>query len=174
MLDLHGEDLKLSRGSHQSPQQGLCVMELASLLAGERFSDHPASVCPVIGSVMRSYNDASNDVRRADLYPYAARILGTRSTLEVSERRRERVIAWAREGRVTRRLPRWRAGSGLPEACRKTAGAIAMGAIRHHNDRTHERVLALLDELIEIGRPPDPGAEPALASEEAERELLAV
>lgn len=151
-------DIKLSRGSHQSPKQGLCVMELASLLAGERFSDHPASVCPVIGSLMRSYNDAISDERRQDLYPYAARILGTRSTVEVAERRRSRIVDWAREGRSTKRLPRWRASHAFPEPCRKTAGAIAMSAIRQHNDRTHERLLALIDELVAIGQPPDPEA----------------
>lgn len=157
MADLPANEIKLSRGSHQSPRQGLCVMELASLLAGERFSDHPASVCPVIGSLMRSYNDAVSDERRQDLYPYAARILGTRSTVDVTERRRARIVEWAREGRP-RRLPRWHARRALPEPCRKTAGAIAMGAIRHHNDDTHARLLALIDELVEIGRPPDPEA----------------
>jgi hypothetical protein len=156
--------IKLTRGSHQSPRHGLCVMELASLLAGERFSDHPASVCPVIGSVMRSYNDAVSDPRRQDLYPYAARMLGTRSTTEISELRRARIIAWAREGRPVRRLPRWRARDAFPEPCRKTAGAIAMSAIRAHTDRTHARVLALLDELIEIGMPPDPEAAPMSAT----------
>ncbi len=162
MADLPENEIELSRGSHQSPRQGLCVMELASLLAGERFSDHPASVCPVIGSVMRSYNDAISDARRQDLYPYAARILGTRSTVDVAELRRSRIVDWSREGRSPRRLPRWRARGAFPEPCRKTAGAIAMGAIRHHNDHTHARLLALIDDLVEIGKPPDPEAAPAL------------
>jgi hypothetical protein len=32
----------LSPGKHPSPRTGACFMELASLLAGERWSDHPA------------------------------------------------------------------------------------------------------------------------------------
>ncbi len=172
MPDPPGNDLELSRGSHQSPRHGLCVMELASLLAGERFSDHPASVCPVIGSLIRSYNDAANDARRQDLYPYAARILGTRSTVEVAEQRRARIIAWAREERPLRALPRWRPRS-VPERCHKTAGALALSAIHRHTDRSHLRMLALLDELIEIGRPPEPRAR-LLASEEADRRPVAV
>jgi hypothetical protein len=32
----------LSRGKHRNPRKGACFMELASLLAGERWSDHPA------------------------------------------------------------------------------------------------------------------------------------
>ena len=32
----------LSRGRHRNPRKGACFMELASYLAGERWSDHPA------------------------------------------------------------------------------------------------------------------------------------
>jgi hypothetical protein len=42
------QTIKLSKGKHASPGDGACVMELASMLAAEPFSDHPA-VCPVIG-----------------------------------------------------------------------------------------------------------------------------
>ena len=51
------QTIKLSTGKHSSPEVGACVMELASMLAGEPFSDHPESVCPVIGSFLRAYND---------------------------------------------------------------------------------------------------------------------
>ena len=49
------QTIKLSTGKHSSPEAGACVMELASMLAGEPFSDHPESVCPVIGSFLRAY-----------------------------------------------------------------------------------------------------------------------
>ncbi len=32
------QTVKLSRGKHSSPEYGACVMELASMLAGEPFS----------------------------------------------------------------------------------------------------------------------------------------
>ncbi|MBV9806078.1 MAG: hypothetical protein JO286_02790, partial [Solirubrobacterales bacterium] len=48
------QTIKLSKGKHTSPEDGACVMELASMLSGEPFTDHPASVCPVIGSFLRS------------------------------------------------------------------------------------------------------------------------
>src|ERR1700756_2774838 len=76
------QTIKLSKGKHTSPEDGACVMELASMLAGEQFSDHPASVCPVIGSFLRAYNDSVDDNRRQDLYAYAARVVGTRTTAE--------------------------------------------------------------------------------------------
>jgi len=42
------QTIKLSKGRHRGPEDGACAMELASMLAGEPFSDHPDSVCPVI------------------------------------------------------------------------------------------------------------------------------
>jgi hypothetical protein len=53
------QTVELSRGSHSSPEEGACVMELASMLAGERFSDHPKSVCRVIAGFLRAYYDAT-------------------------------------------------------------------------------------------------------------------
>src|SRR4051812_29372606 len=69
---------RLCRGRHASPSEGACVMELASMLAGERFTDHPRAVCPVIATVLRAYNDGIDDERREDLYTYAAAAVGTR------------------------------------------------------------------------------------------------
>lgn len=37
------QTIKLSKGKHTDPEDGACVMELASMLAGEPFTDHPAS-----------------------------------------------------------------------------------------------------------------------------------
>jgi len=76
MTPVTHQTVKLSKGRHDSPDEGACVMELASMLAGEPFSDHPASVCPVIGSCLRAYNDWIDDDRRQDLYRYAAKVVG--------------------------------------------------------------------------------------------------
>ena len=67
------QTVRLRRGKHASPEKGVCVMELASMLAGEPFSDRPQAVCPVIGAYLRSYNDVVDDERRQDLYRYAVR-----------------------------------------------------------------------------------------------------
>jgi hypothetical protein len=64
-------------------------MELASMLAGERFSDRPASVCPVIGAILRAYNDGLDDQRRNDVYRYAAEAVGTRGDFSLARRRAE-------------------------------------------------------------------------------------
>ena len=71
------QTVELTRGRHSSPEHGVCVMELASMLAGEPFSDHPRSVSPTIAAVLRGYNDMLDDDRRRDLYAYAAEVVGT-------------------------------------------------------------------------------------------------
>lgn len=53
------------------------------MLAGEEFSDHPMSVCRVIGSFLRSYNDSIDDEGRQDLYACAAKVVGSRGSKEL-------------------------------------------------------------------------------------------
>jgi hypothetical protein len=156
MSPVNFQTIKLSRGKHSSPEDGACVMELASMLAGEPFSDHPASVCPVLGSFLRAYNDSISDARRQDLYDYASRIVDTRGSLDVQRERSQRLIEWAemmyRRGwrrlfpvaRLTDR--RLRPGRSLT-----SAGTYAAHAIGRHSDETHRHALELLDELIQIG-----------------------
>ena len=71
------QTIRLSKGKHATAGEGACVMELASMLAGEPFSDRPASVCPVIGGFLRAYNDRIDDDRRQDLYRYASEVVGS-------------------------------------------------------------------------------------------------
>jgi len=155
------QTIKLSKGKHSSPETGACVMELASMLAGEAFSDHPQSVCPVIGSFLRAYNDAIDDRRRQDLYAYAAKVIGSRGTAAVARARGQRLAAWAdqvRPRRLGQRLlpRRLRSASQWRQPPTEAVGARAVHAIRRHSDASHATVLALVDELLAIGPPPRP------------------
>ena len=151
------QTIRLSRGRHASPEQGACVMELASMLAGETFSDHPTSVCPVIGSFLRAYNDFIGDERRQDLYGYAAKVVGTRSSREVEQVRTERIIAWMTE--MARTRDRWYRPAGLSRFMCWLRGSHLMSieiraahSIRRQTAETHRNALALVDELVVIGR----------------------
>lgn len=161
------QTIRLSKGKHASPSEGACVMELASMLAGEPFSDRPASVCPVIAGFMRAYNDRVDDERRQDLYRYASEVVGSRGLPEVEHARERRCLEWADEMRRQRRRPlRWMARSGPGSVDRRlgldAAGTYAARSIRRHGDRTHAAALALIDELIAMGR--TPLAQPSVAS----------
>jgi hypothetical protein len=148
------QTIRLSKGKHRTPDDGACVMELASMLAGEQFTDHPVSVCPVIGALLRSYNDSIDDRRRQDLYAYASKVVGSRSSLAVERARADRVAAWTQEHRPPRRN-RWLIGGRLrafaPDPPVHILAARAVQALPGHNDATHAEVLALVDELLELG-----------------------
>lgn len=149
------QTVRLSKGKHASPEHGVCVMELASTLAGERFTDRPRAVCPTIAAFLRTYNDLVDDERRQDLYPYASSAVGTAHSGELAARRAELIVQWteararrrwaARE-RVCRRLRR-----GHPEA---TLESLARAAIRAAGRRgsapAHAAILGLVDELLAI------------------------
>jgi hypothetical protein len=66
----------LSRGKHRSPRKGACFMEFASLLAGERWSDHPACTHPLLGAVARHVNDHTSDAGRARLAALIPSVIG--------------------------------------------------------------------------------------------------
>jgi hypothetical protein len=153
------QTVRLGKGRHSSPAAGMCVMELASVLAGEPFSDHPRAVCPVIASLLRTYNDVVDPERRQRLIPYAAAVVGTRAGRGVRRRRAARCAAWATErgGRPHGRQSRRGLAGGY--RARLGAGGTAMArwaiaTMRPLDDDDHAAVLALIDELIELDSTP--------------------
>jgi hypothetical protein len=89
------DQLRLQAGSHRSPREGVCVVELASAVAGERFSDRPRCVCKVIAAFLRAWNDRAGYADRQRLAPYAARIVDTRASRRVTRLRRDVCLIWA-------------------------------------------------------------------------------
>ena len=57
----------LSPGRHRRRRRGVCLMEYTSILAGERFTDHPRCTDPVLAAVARAVNDYSSDAARQRL-----------------------------------------------------------------------------------------------------------
>ena len=155
MTSTSHQTIRLSRGKHASPAEGACVMELASMLAGEPFSDHPATVCPVIGAFLRTYNDSVDDGRRQDLYAYASKVVGSRSSQAVERERQAHLEHWTKEIRRQRhrrlRLPRW-----LNLLCAGAAtdiqAAVAVYEVTRRGQAGHMQALALIDELLALGR----------------------
>jgi hypothetical protein len=131
-------------------------MELASMLDAGPFTDHPRSVCPVIGAFLRSYNDWVDDGRRQDLYSYAAKVVGSRASREVELARSRRLMEWAAE-LEERRVKRVLFGSGrwvkVPNAEPGDVASRVVYAIARQKDHPHQEVLAIIDELMDVGRP---------------------
>jgi hypothetical protein len=139
-------------------------MELASMLAGERFTDRPRSVSPVIGAFLRAYNDRLDDERRQDLYEYAARVVGTSTSRRIERARSERCCEWvaATGGRVPLRIRIGRSSS---------AGAVAGRWATDPGTATgHRAALEFVDRLIGIGRS-SPAPAPAVLEKPAPRRI---
>jgi len=159
------QTIKLSRGRHSSPEHGACVMELASMLAGEGFTDHPRSVSRPIASFLRGYNDLVDDGRREDLYGYAAQAVGTADHPAVEDARAARLLAWAdalwelRSARSLLERIRMRRVRDDRSTDPEPAGRYAVQAIGKVTDESHAAALALVDELIRMGRASGGGPE---------------
>jgi hypothetical protein len=72
----------LGRGAHADPRCGGSVLELASVLAGERWSTRPQSVHPALAAVADVVNDLLTDDRRRLLAPLAPWLIGTNTADE--------------------------------------------------------------------------------------------
>jgi len=87
------ETLNLTYGAHESRDHGMCLMEAVAFLAGEGHSDQPECACPVISAVGRVLNDRmgrgeqGDALRAKHLAPLAEKLVGTRSTPEVEQKR---------------------------------------------------------------------------------------
>jgi hypothetical protein len=154
------QNVRLGPGRHPRPGKIVCVMELASMLAGERFGDRPASVCPVIGALLRAYNDNVEQRRRQDLYRFAADAVDTRRDHAVQHRRAQAALGWARKryearSRSKKKLPvAPDAYSGRDEIAFYVLGSLERRGHRRGRwtDESHEAVIALLEWLISMGR----------------------
>ena len=67
----------LQRGRHRRPEEGACVMEYVSVLAGCSFSDHPRCTHPALATLARLVNDWIDDDRtRSELALLAPDLIG--------------------------------------------------------------------------------------------------
>ena len=140
------------------------MVELASLIAGEKFTDRPKCVCPVIGSFLRSWNDGVGYADRQRLEPYASLVVGTGGYRRISRIRRDICLSYAGAnldrgplGRVAVRLRMrariaWAVGIFPAIWLKEGAGAYAarVGFARGGSGEA----FALLDRLLEVGSSP--------------------
>jgi hypothetical protein len=144
------------------------------VIAGEKFSDRPSCVCPLIGAFLRGWNDRAPHAQRQRLSPYAARIVGSRDNRGVTRQRRDICLEWAgadlSHGVLRRLLTR--AGvririavfCGVSAAVRPNEGAgdytSRVAAARGDPERAFE----LLDTLLAVGEEHRPSPRAATAN----------
>jgi hypothetical protein len=129
----------LSRGKHRTARKGACFMEMASFLAGERWSDHPRCTHPLVASVARMVNDSTSDEARQHLAGLIPSVIGTCHD----------------DPRWDVRIARRAALTALPIASAERQRVLAVGILgceralaelemrpRHHVDAESEEALA--------------------------------
>ncbi len=95
--------LVLTVGDHDAPAAGVCMLEAAAWMAGERWTDRPACVAVPLATMGRGLNDVLPDDQRQALRPLLPRLLGTSGRPEVDERASLLALDW-----LTRTyLPTW-------------------------------------------------------------------
>ncbi|HEY6933800.1 MAG TPA: hypothetical protein VI452_10405 [Marmoricola sp.] len=119
----------LSRGRHRHMRKGACFMEMASYLAGEKWSDHPKCTHPLLGALARMVNDHVGDETRQELIPLVPSVIGLQG----------------RKPWTDARIARECALTALPIVSASGQSVAAVGVLRA------ERVLNSL-----AGRPHDP------------------
>ncbi|MGH3546846.1 MAG: hypothetical protein ACRDQU_01695 [Pseudonocardiaceae bacterium] len=181
----------LTRGAHRRPEDGACVMEYVSVLAGSPFSDHPECTHPALAKLARVVNDQieDDDVRSRlvllapDLAETGHRDARITPTLEACCLRAAAVAGQTgqtlqRLARVDGRLNRLERHSwarvlaqygGLlrpPEVTVMQAFRLADARLRHlpaneRDDRLSELLLAAVTNCRRLTDPPTAGAIPA-------------
>jgi hypothetical protein len=113
----------LSRGRHRNPRKGGCFMEMASVLAGERWSDHPRCTHPLLSNLARQVNDCTSDDHRHELAVLIPSVVGLTGD----------------DPRLDARIALRAATAALPVAPAELQNALAVSVL------TADRVLAELD-----------------------------
>ncbi len=165
-VEVNLDSVRLDPGAHRSPGDGVCLMELASLMAEEKFSDRPRCACIVIAAFLRDWNDRSGYAHRQRLRPYARRVVGSRAGKSVTHRRRDVCLIWAGAdlsgnwvSRAMRRLAmraRIMAILGIRPALRLNEGAGQLAARVVFSRYDSETGLMLVDDLLQIGPEQEP------------------
>lgn len=91
------EPLRLEQGAHDAPNNRLvraCVMEAVAYVAGEPWSDSPECASPVLGAFLRSWNDSLSDEDRQMLKPLIPRLVGSKASKRVEEKRAWMATDW--------------------------------------------------------------------------------
>jgi hypothetical protein len=173
------QTVRLAPGSHRGPEDGACVLELASMLGQEPFSDHPNSVCPALREFLQGYNDGVPDELRHALLPLASEIVGSRSPAQVTAWRARLSVDW---GRSAARLVgiRTRFGTFTLENCAHAGRYAALAA--GQDIRLHERTVMFFQWLAQARSPRGgspslptallPPAKPQVRSRAADRAAL--
>ncbi|MCA8942591.1 MAG: hypothetical protein KDB80_08560 [Planctomycetes bacterium] len=139
------ERIPLLPGKHPTREHGMCAMELVAWLAGEEHTDQPECTCPVLGSVVRTFNDVvpDTDTRNRYVRPLVPRLIHT--VADEATQRRRAFLALDTAVRFFAAMSLAAAGkidaaesiNALPEVTDEATAADAAAALERHGRTVH-------------------------------------
>lgn len=142
-INFNNYAITLSKGAHDSPKQGMCIMECVAYIAGEQHTDHPECACPLVTMFAIGTNDVATEKQRKKLLPFVLRIAGSKATGEIERQRASmcadyavrvfaakalEVVGLHKESAQLRELPKIIAASYAARAAAASAAADARAA----------------------------------------------
>jgi len=169
------DQLTLQSGSHQTREDGVCIMEAVAWLAGETHTDRPQCASSIITNYAMDLNDTWNDTQRQKLIPYIPKIINTkdehdneRGLLAIDWLIRTYTPTWLKLANLTEQaedlenqppITDWSALPALREGPIATAkkdasaaGAAAREVLEPTVSELQESALELLDRMCHVGR----------------------
>lgn len=169
------DSIVIKHGSHKTRADGMCVMEVVALVAGEPHSDKPACACPALTRFAQALNDrfrllgANADAARTEVMrPLIPLLVGSKPVDESVSWQR----AWFLVDRAVRELrpmareawANWYDRVGRPSYAAATRDIAAkLRAVPAIVDRPS--AAAARDTLVALGSGRRPSAPPAASSD---------
>jgi hypothetical protein len=138
--------ITLAKGSHETRDAGMCLLEAVAWWAEETHGDHPACVSPVLGGFGRNLNDLLPQDKRQQLVPLIPLLPGTADD-GLDEPRRFLALDWL----IRTYTPAWLdlAGLGAEAAAlrdfRRIADLAAAQQVRPHVLAARDKAAAAWD-----------------------------
>ncbi|MDX6273052.1 MAG: hypothetical protein QOJ92_262, partial [Frankiales bacterium] len=133
------DTLVLERGCHATPDEGMCLIESASVFNGDpKMSDQTPCVSPVLRHFGITLNDRLDDTRRQQLKRFVPLLPGTNTGAADDAKRR----AMARCFLLEQALPEWLRLANREDLADRVAGLIGQDLIAINDElwRVHKEI----------------------------------
>ncbi|HEY4099569.1 MAG TPA: hypothetical protein VGM20_01695 [Gemmatimonadales bacterium] len=172
------DGLQLAAGGH-ADHKSFCFNEAVAFVAGEKWSDAPACVSPVIRRFGMGLNDRWSDADRQLLVPFIPRVIGTRTTDADELTRKFMALDWAYRTaapaafRLLKLDEQAERLATIAPIVDQATWDLAWPVMRQLRDKAWERRAAALEKIRAIVKPAEVAAAVAAVAAEVEAEAEA-
>ena len=149
--------VRLVAGAHPATSKEMCIMEAEAYIAGERHSDHPNCVSPMLAMIARRVNDYMTQEERDEfIAPMLGTFAGTRGNKDTEIERGYIIVDYHFRIFLPMLLDAWHfkeAASlfrGLNKIADKKSGSAALDALAARRRNWCELSVRLMKDLIAV------------------------